>query len=43
MLDKIAENFQEIHQSLIDNFYRYEQKEKIIVDKWEKELSLIHI
>ena len=37
MLDKIAENFQEIHQSLIDNFYRYEQKEKIIVDKWEKE------
>ena len=29
MLDKIAENFQEIHQSLIDNFYRYEQKEKI--------------
>ena len=37
MLDKIAENFREIHQSLIDNFYRYEQKEKIIVDKWEKE------
>ena len=37
MLDKIAENFQEIHQSLINNFYRYEQKEKIIVDKWEKE------
>ena len=29
MLDKIAENFREIHQSLIDNFYRYEQKEKI--------------